>query len=95
MQKQLTQEEQNLGVLQQKMHQELAFQEREMLLMLNDSLVAVLNEINKDGTYKMILRNSLATQSIIVATDDVDLTAKTLDLLNKRYAAVKDTTETK
>ena len=69
----------------------MAFQEREVMLMLNDSLKAVLNEINKDGDYKMILRNSLATQSVIVATPDVDLTAKTIDLLNERYAEVDST----
>ncbi len=95
MQKQLIQEEQNLGVLQQKMQQEMAFQEREMLLMLNDSLKAALTELNKAGDYQMILRNSLATQNVIIASPEVDLTAKTIDILNLRYAAVKDTTSTK
>jgi outer membrane protein len=81
----LEQERQNLGVLQNQMQQELAYQEREMLLTLNDSLVAVLKDFNKDGKYKMIIRNTVVLGNVIVSTPDADLTSKVIELLNGRY----------
>lgn len=89
MQAQLVKQEQDLQALQGQMRQELSFQEREMLLMLNDSLKSALEEINKDGKYKMILRNSMVTGNVIVSTPDVDLTAQTIEVLNAKYTLAK------
>ena len=88
--KELEQERQSLGMLQNQMQQQLAYSEREMLLMLNDSLVKVLTDMNKDGQYKLILRNTTSLGNVIVAAPEVDITGKVIDLLNTRYAAAAD-----
>jgi outer membrane protein len=93
--RELEQERQSLGMLQNQMQQELAFQEREMLLMLNDSLIKVLEDINRDGRYKLILRNTTTLGTVLVASPEVDITAKVIQALNARYQASPDSVKTK
>ena len=86
----LEQERQSLGLLQQKMQQDLSFQERETLLILNDRLTAVLKDLNKDQKYKMILRNSVVMGNVLNAVPEADITTRVIELLNARYKTAQE-----
>ena len=80
----LQQRQQELGMLNQKLTEELALEEQKMQKQLYDSVKLVTDLFNKDYGFKIIF-NSATSVSIVTADSSMDITQHIVDLLNNRY----------
>jgi outer membrane protein len=86
--KYLTQAQQNLLDLKEKLTSTLADEEMKMNVALMDSIMNYLKRYNKDKSYDYILGFSKGS-GILYANDSLDVTKDVIEALNKEYALKK------
>ena len=78
LQEQMERSQQDLGLEQMKMNQQMT-----------DTVIAALNEFNKTKKYQIIFSNVGGNNNILIADDAYNITKEVTDYLNKRYVPVK------
>ncbi len=78
------QRQQELGMLNQKLSEELAQDEQRMQIQLIDSLKIAASIFNEDQHYQMILNNAFGT-TVISGNPGLNVTDSIASLMNERY----------
>jgi outer membrane protein len=83
-QKQLTEQQQVLGNLQNDMQNKLAQEEQTVTVQLHDSVINAVNDVNRRLGYNLILSNTFGG-GLLYADDYMNITRQVLDRLNETY----------
>jgi len=83
-QKQLTEQQQVLGNLQNDMQNRLAQDEQTVTVQLHDSVISAVNEVNRKLGYNLVLSNTFGG-GLLYADDYMNITKQVLDRLNEAY----------
>lgn len=89
LQQSLQQEQQELIAYRDKVLAELGEEEQVMSNQLYYSVNDYIKKYNEDAKYDLILNQNSATNTIIIGSPDLDITAEVLEGLNKEYIATK------
>lgn len=84
-QRRLMRKEQELQELEQNKSQELMLEQQNLSMQMSDSINNVINAINADGKYHLIISTSALNNNVLFRADEYDITYEVLDVLNERY----------
>jgi len=93
-QQELMAAEQQIMVDKQNMEMQLGEESQNLTLQVFDSIKVMLEEVNKEHHYKMILSSTKVGGTVLIGDANLDITSKVLAGMNKRYKASLGTTET-
>lgn len=84
-QRRLMKKESDLQELEQRLTSDLMKEQQAMTETMRSNLQTVINEVNKDGKYQLILTTNALSDNVIYCAPQYDITDEVVELLNKNY----------
>lgn len=84
-QRRLLKKQDDLQLLGQQKEQDFMIEQQNLSIRIQDSINSVINHINADGRYHLIVTTSSLNNNILYSNPSYDITSEVLDKLNERY----------